>query len=63
PAPAASPAPAAAPVSVDAVLDLLREGRAQEALPKLPAVIGRLLPLLRLLGPNQRAQLIQFLQK
>jgi hypothetical protein len=48
---------------VDAVLDLLREGRAQEALPKLPAVIGRLLPLLRLLGPNQRAQLIQFLQK
>ncbi|MBW8312363.1 MAG: response regulator [Rhizobium sp.] len=63
PAPAASPAPAAAPVSVDAVLELLREGRAQEALPKLPAVIGRLLPLLRLLGPNQRAQLIQFLQK
>lgn len=63
PAPAASPTPAATPVSVDAVLDLLREGRAQEALPKLPAVIGRLLPLLRLLGPNQRAQLIQFLQK
>ncbi|MBY4597142.1 response regulator [bacterium BD-1] len=62
-APAPSPAPAAAPVSVDAVLELLREGRAQEALPKLPAVIGRLLPLLRLLGPNQRAQLIQFLQK
>lgn len=60
---APAPAPAAAPVSVDAVLELLREGRAQEALPKLPAVIGRLLPLLRLLGPNQRAQLIQFLQK
>lgn len=61
--PAPSAAPAAPPVSVDAVLELLREGRAQEALPKLPAVIGRLLPLLRLLGPNQRAQLIQFLQK
>ena len=26
-------------------------------------VIGRLLPIFRLLGPNQRAQLIQFLQR
>jgi hypothetical protein len=35
----------------------------QDVMPKLPAVIGRLLPLLRLLGPNQRKQLIDFLQK
>jgi hypothetical protein len=30
---------------------------------KMPQIIGRLLPVLRLLGPGQRAQLIQFLQR
>ncbi|MFH1599981.1 MAG: response regulator [Pseudomonadota bacterium] len=66
--PATPPAPAAAApvrelVGVDEVLDQLQAGRVQEVMPKLPAVIGRLLPLLRLLGPNQRKQLIDFLQK
>jgi hypothetical protein len=62
PAPAAA-APVRALVRVDEVLDQLQAGRVQEVMPKLPAVIGRLLPLLRLLGPNQRKQLIDFLQK
>jgi hypothetical protein len=30
---------------------------------QLPQAIGRLLPLFRLLGPKQRAQLVAFLQK
>ncbi|GAB2656366.1 GGDEF domain-containing response regulator [Arenimonas aestuarii] len=66
-APAAVASPAAAPArvvaSVDEVLDQLQAGRVQDVVPKLPAVIGRLLPLLRLLGPNQRKQLVDFLQK
>ena len=63
PAPSAPSAPAAptAPPSVDAALELLQAGRAQELAPQLPGLIGRILPLLRLLGPKQRAQLIQFL--
>lgn len=76
PAPAAAPAPAPAvpappaappattgPVRVDEALDLLQQGRQDEVLPRLPLLVGRLLPLLRLLGPKQRAQLIEFLQK
>lgn len=65
-APTVAPAPpAAAPatISVDEVLARIHDGHAREVLPQIPAVIGRLLPLLRLLGPKQRAQLIQFLQK
>ncbi|KAA2284478.1 GGDEF domain-containing response regulator [Arenimonas fontis] len=63
-APASAPAAAAsAEISVDEVLERIRQGRAREVLPQVPAVIGKLLPLLRLLGPRQRAQLIQFLQK
>ena len=50
-------------VSVDDVLARIHQGQAREVLPEIPAVIGRLVPLLRLLGPKQRAQLIQFLQK
>lgn len=61
--PATAPAAPAAPPSIDAALALLQAGRTQELAPQLPAVIGRILPLLRLLGPTQRAQLIQFLQK
>lgn len=77
--PAASPAPqapavAAAPASttasapaeplrLDPLFDQLARGDSQPILQKLPLVIARLLPLFRLLGPNQRAQLIQFLQK
>jgi diguanylate cyclase (GGDEF)-like protein len=66
PSPALAPVPASAaiePVLVDEVLEQIQAGRAQDVLPKLPAVIGRLLPLLRLLGPNQRKQLVKFLQK
>ncbi len=55
--------PARAVASVDEVLEQLQAGHVQEVLPKLPGVIGRLLPLLRLLGPNQRKQLVEFLQK
>ena len=63
PAAPAATAAAAEPLPVDAALDLIRQGRGQDVLPQIPGLIGRLLPLLRLLGPNQRAQLIQFLQK
>jgi hypothetical protein len=59
----AAPPVAGAPPSVDAALELLQAGRVQELAPQLPALIGRILPLLRLLGPKQRAQLLQFLQK
>jgi two-component system cell cycle response regulator len=67
PAPAATPAPAAPapaePLRLDPLFDQLARGDSQPILQKLPQVITRLLPLFRLLGPNQRAQLIQFLQK
>lgn len=61
-APAAASA-APGPLSVDAALAALKAGRAQELTPQLPALVVRVLPLLRLLGPRQRAQLIEFLQK
>ena len=56
-------APAAASPSVDAALLMLQAGKAQELAPQLPALVGRILPLLRLLGPKQRAQLMQYLEK
>lgn len=63
PAPA-SPAPVPAEaVRIDEVLEQIRLGQVQDLLPRMPQIIGRILPLLRLLGPKQRAQLIQFLQK
>ena len=66
-APAAPQAPAAPapaePLRLDPLFDQLAGGDSQPILQKLPQVITRLLPLFRLLGPNQRAQLIQFLQK
>ena len=64
--PAAAPAPlptAAAPLRLDPLLDQLAAGDTRAVAEKLPQVIGRLLPIFRLLGPNQRAQLIQFLQR
>ncbi|TNJ34789.1 GGDEF domain-containing response regulator [Arenimonas terrae] len=64
PAAAAVPAPAPTePLRLDPLFDQLARGDSQPILQKLPQVITRLLPLFRLLGPNQRAQLIQFLQK
>lgn len=65
-APAAEPAAPVLPadaVRIDEVLEQIRLGQVQELLPRMPQIIGRILPLLRLLGPRQRAQLIQFLQK
>lgn len=63
-APQAPVAPAPAePLRLDPLFDQLARGDSQPILQKLPQVITRLLPLFRLLGPNQRAQLIQFLQK
>lgn len=59
----AAAAPPPAPVSVDAALEALKAGRGSELAPQLPALVVRILPLLRLLGPRQRAQLIEFLQK
>ena len=64
PASEAAPAAAAtAPLRLDPLLDQLAAGDARAVADKLPQVIGRLLPIFRLLGPNQRAQLIQFLQR
>jgi diguanylate cyclase (GGDEF)-like protein len=58
----AAPAPVEA-LRIDPLLDQMAAGNPRAMAEKLPQVIGRLLPLFRLLGPKQRAQLIQFLQK
>lgn len=64
PAPeAAMPAAPAEPVRLDPLFDQFAKGDSQPIRQQLPAVINRLLPLFRLLGTNQRAQLIQFLQR
>ena len=60
---AAQPPATAAPPSLDEALEQLRAGQAAEVAPRLPQLVLRMLPLLRLLGPKQRAQLIQFLQQ
>lgn len=52
-----------APLLIDPLLDEMAAGNARPVVEKLPQIIGRLLPVFRLLGPNQRAQLIQFLQR
>jgi two-component system, cell cycle response regulator len=59
-----STAPAtAASLRLDPLLDELARGNVGPMREQLPQAIGRLLPLFRLLGPKQRAQLIAFLQK
>lgn len=63
PALAPAPEPAHAPLRLDPLLDELAAGNARPVAEKMPQIIGRLLPVLRLLGPGQRAQLIQFLQR
>ena len=63
PEPATSAATTPAPLRIDPLLDELAAGNARAVAEKMPQVIGRLLPVLRLLGPGQRAQLIQFLQR
>ncbi len=66
-APVQTPATAAGSqeelVSVDAALLDIEAGRARAAAERLPQLVRRLLPLLRLLSDRQRAQLIGFLQK
>lgn len=58
-----APTAPAEPLRLDPLLDQLAAGSTRALAEKLPQVIGRLLPVFRLLGPNQRAQLIQFLQR
>ena len=58
-----APTAPAEPLRLDPLLDQLAAGNTRALAEKLPQVIGRLLPVFRLLGPNQRAQLIQFLQR
>jgi diguanylate cyclase (GGDEF)-like protein len=48
---------------LDPLLDQVKQGHTQEAIAKMPQVMQRLAPLLRLLTANQRAQLIRFLEK
>jgi len=67
PARVPAPPPAAAPVAgslrLDPLLDELAAGNSRAVMEKLPQIIDRLLPVLRLLGSSQRAHLIQFLQR
>ncbi|GAB2501392.1 GGDEF domain-containing response regulator [Arenimonas alkanexedens] len=51
------------PIRIDPLLDQLAVGNTGAVTGKMPQIIGRLLPILRLLGPGQRAQLIEFLQR
>lgn len=60
------PEPEAPPVvpatlRLDPLLDAIDAGNPRVAAEKLPQIIERLLPLLRLLAPNQRAWLVQWL--
>jgi diguanylate cyclase (GGDEF)-like protein len=50
-----------ATLRIDPLLDAIDAGNPRAAAEKLPQVIERLLPLLRLLAPNQRAWLVQWL--
>jgi two-component system, cell cycle response regulator len=60
---AAKPASSSEPMGLDLALDLLGHGQAGPVVSQLPQLIRRLLPLFRLLGQRQRAQLIAYLQK
>ena len=70
PAPTAAPtvaataaAPVLAPLRIDPLLDQIDLGNPQAAIAGMPLALQRLLPLLRLLNPNQRERLIRFLQQ
>ena len=52
---------APATLRLDPLLDAIDAGNPRSVIEKLPQVIERLLPLLRLLAPNQRAWLVQWL--
>lgn len=55
--------PTPEPLRLDPLLDQVQHGQTREAIDKMPQVMQRLAPLLRLLDANQRAQLIRFLEK
>jgi len=62
----APPPPAPAPpltIPIDPILDEIRQGQTRTAIEKMPLLLNRLLPLLRLLTSNQREHLIRFLQQ
>lgn len=61
PAPPATAPPLSIPI--DPILDEIRHGQTRSAIEKMPLLLNRLLPLLRLLTPNQREHLIRFLQQ
>lgn len=61
PAPPATAPPLSIPI--DPILDEIRQGQTRSAIEKMPLLLNRLLPLLRLLTPNQREHLIRFLQQ
>lgn len=57
-------APSPPPLRIDPLLDhLLHAGDPRNVIEKMPAILTRLVPIFRLLGAKQRAQLIAFLQK
>ena len=58
-----APVPQTEALRIDALLDQIKLGNAQPALEKMPQILNRIVPLLRLLSAGQRSQLIQFLQK
>lgn len=51
------------PLRLDPILDQLELGHPQPAMAGMPLILNRLLPLLRLLNPAQRTQLIRLLQQ
>jgi len=63
--PEPAPPPTTPPLSIpiDPILDEIRQGQTRSAIEKMPLLLNRLLPLLRLLTPNQREHLIRFLQQ
>ncbi|MEO7774159.1 MAG: response regulator [Steroidobacteraceae bacterium] len=65
PAPRAIPlaAPRPEPLRLDPLLDQVKQGHTQEAIDKMPQVMQRLLPLLRLLTASQRTQFIRFMER
>ena len=63
PASAVAAPPVTRQLRLDPILDQLERGHQQPAIAGMPLILNRLLPLLRLLNPTQRAQLIRLLQQ
>ncbi len=60
---AVTPAVILPPILIDPFLDEIKLGQTRPAVEKMPLLLNRLLPLFRLLTPNQREHLIRFLQQ